>query len=539
MKVRTDILKIAKELHTWVGIGAGILLFICFFAGGLTMFQHELSRWATPPQQRLASVDHTQFNQLVRQAHAAYPESIRNFQINLDSKEYHHAPMMWQTPRQSTTETRFDIAQNTMLATLSNDGQLHVQQENRSSLGWLIEQLHETGGIPGMFGHHTVGVYVMGVVALLYFLAILSGLIILLPTLVKDYFAIRKGKNKKRFWLDTHNVVGISSLPFHIIISVTVVVFAFHDVFYDAIGKLAYADRPMFERRAAVQIRDLNPQLDVEKILQRLKQQVPEYQVTSIRFTQADQPQKANAFAAMYSPDQMLRGDNYDYLMFNPYQTTAYNTTNLNAFSGGLNKLLNAMFSLHFGNFGGDFTRWIYFVLGIGGAFLFYSGNILWIESRVKRQKNLHTPPPVQRKDVCLVASLTVGACLGCVIAIFAGMLLGRWSFVFMPQLSSINHLLIYSYYAIFIFCLLYSFIIGAARALPHLLMAIAVILILIPLTSLCAYLFPSVGLWHSTGALWIIDVMALLFAWIFLRFYQQAYARAQHAAAGSLWSVQ
>lgn len=51
MKVRTDILRLAKELHTWVGICAGILLFICFFAGGLSMFQHDLSKWATPSQQ--------------------------------------------------------------------------------------------------------------------------------------------------------------------------------------------------------------------------------------------------------------------------------------------------------------------------------------------------------------------------------------------------------------------------------------------------------------------------------------------------------
>lgn len=538
MKIRTDILKIAKELHTWVGISAGILLFICFFAGGLTMFQHDLSRWATPPQQRLASIEPSQFNQLITQAHAAYPDSVSSFQINIDSKEYHHAPMMWQAARKDADQGAFDTAQNSMLATLTTDGQLQVQQENRSNLGWLIEQLHETGGIPGMLGHHTIGVYVMGVVALLYFLAIMTGLVVLLPTLVKDYFAIRKGKNKKRFWLDTHNVVGISSLPFHMIICVTVVVFAFHDVFYGAIGKLIYADRPMFERRAAVELAEPHPQLDIDHILQRLKQQAPDYQVTSIRFTQIDQPSKATAFAALYNPNQMLRGDNFDYLIFNPYQTTPYNTSTLNAFNGNLDKLLNSMFSLHFGNFGGDCTRWIYLILGMGGAFLFYSGNILWIESRVKRQKNPQLAAPTQRKDVRFVASLTVGACLGSMFAIFTAMLLGRWGLVFKPHLSSMNHLLLYSYYVLFVGCLIYSFCIGAARALPHLLLAIVIVLTLIPFTSLCAYLFPHIGLWSTTGSLWWIDLMALIFAALFLRFYQQAKGRAQHAAKGSLWSV-
>ena len=67
MKVRTDILRLAKELHTWVGICAGILLFICFFAGGLSMFQHDLSKWATPPQQSLNTVEFHQYNDLVSQ----------------------------------------------------------------------------------------------------------------------------------------------------------------------------------------------------------------------------------------------------------------------------------------------------------------------------------------------------------------------------------------------------------------------------------------------------------------------------------------
>ncbi len=56
-----------------------------------------------------------------------------------------------------------------MLATLKPDGTLQVEQENLSKLGWLIEQLHETAGIPGMLGHHTLGVYVMGVVSGLIF----------------------------------------------------------------------------------------------------------------------------------------------------------------------------------------------------------------------------------------------------------------------------------------------------------------------------------------------------------------------------------
>ncbi|MDH1363735.1 PepSY domain-containing protein [Acinetobacter johnsonii] len=539
MKVRTDILRLAKELHTWVGICAGILLFICFFAGGLSMFQHDLSKWATPPQKSLNTVELHQYNDLVSQVQQRYPEAQKSFQINLNSKEFHYAPIQWQPAQsQAHDDHDFDTDQSAMLATLKPDGTLQVEQENLSKLGWLIEQLHETAGIPGMLGHHTLGVYVMGVVSVLYFLALMTGLIILLPTLVKDYFAIRQGKNKKRFWLDAHNVIGITSLPFHILISVTVIVFAFHDLFYDGLGQLVTKGKPLFERSAAVQVADPVPQLDVEKILLQVQQQALGYEVSSVSFNNLDQPAKASARVSLYSPDQMLRGDNFDVMFFNPYQPAPYSTANLNTQSSGLDQLIRSMFSLHFGNYGGDFTRWLYLALGLGGAFLFYSGNILWIESRVRRQKNPNLALPAQRKDVQFIANLTIGACLGTVFGIVMSMLIGRWAYVLSPELYSINAWFMYIYYAIFIFSLMLSFVLGAARALPTLLLSIVIVLLLMPLTSVIALLLPEIGLWSSCSSLWWVDVFAILFAGLFFRFYRQAQARVQSAEVGSLWAV-
>ncbi|ENX34070.1 hypothetical protein F889_02734 [Acinetobacter colistiniresistens] len=539
MKIRADIIKTGKNLHTWVGISAGILLFICFFAGGLTMFQHHLSQWATPPQQKLAAIQPHQYNQLVEQVQTKFPETRKAFSLNFSSPEGHNAPIQWEATHEEQEDHHgIDIAQTSMMATLDKHGQLITKEENLSKLGWLIEQLHETAAIPGMIGHHTAGVMVMGVVAVLYFLAIMSGLIVLLPTLISDYFAVRKGKNKKRFWLDTHNVIGITSLPFHIIISVTVVVFAFHDIFYGALNQLVSKDKPLFERPPAVKIVGSVQQLDVEKVFLNIQKAAPDYRIDAIRFNQLDQPERASAFVALYHPDRMLRGDTFDYMTFNPYQNTPYPTKTLSTEESSAASIIRSMFALHFGNYGGEPIRWIYLIFGLGGAYLFYSGNILWIETRLRKQKNLNLPAPQQRKDVMFIANLTIGACLGCMLAIFTSMLVGRWAYVIPLQLQSHNHVFMYSYYFVFIACILYSFVIGAAKALPQLFLAIATILFLIPLTSVLAYLFPIQGLWFSTDMLIWIDITALVFALLFIRFYQQAKDRAHVAPAGSMWSI-
>jgi hypothetical protein len=66
--------------------------------------------------------------------------------------------------------------------------------------------------------------------------------------------------------------------------------------------------------------------------------------------------------------------------------------------------------ALHFGTFGGALVQGVYLLLGLAGAFLFYSGNLLWLESRRKRRQAL------QPRHHRLLAQLTVGACLGCAL---------------------------------------------------------------------------------------------------------------------------
>lgn len=535
MKVRSDIMKLSKTMHTWVGVCSGILLFICFFAGGLSMFQHDLSRWGTPQTQVLPAIQADQYNQLIAQVQQAYPATQKGFTLNISSQEFHHAPITW-TERQGRGEG-FNTLQTAHLASLDRQGELISSQENLSKMGWLIEQLHETAGIPGMAGHHTLGVYVMGVVAALYFLALMSGLIILLPTLVKDYFAIRPGKNKKRFWLDTHNVIGISSLPFHIVISFTVVVFAFHDYFYDSIRQLALKGESPFARAPAQVIEIQQQHIDVQQILAKVQQVAPEYEVKYIQFSGLDEPQKANARIALYSSSQLLRGANNDFMRLNPYNVDVYDHRGINTQTDHANTFINALFSMHFGSYGGNGVRWIYFILGIGGAFLFYSGNILWVETRARKQKRAQDPVPEQRKDVIFLANLTIGTCLGCVLAIATSMLVGRLAHIWM-EVNSINHLYMYSYYAVFVIITLYTFVIGYQRALAQILCSIAMILMLIPISSLVAYLWPNSGLWYHADSI-SIDVIAFLLSFLFFQFYKNAKKRATTAEPGSLWALE
>ena len=85
----------------------------------------------------------------------------------------------------------------------------------QAALSELVNALHYSLGIP------VAGTYLMGIVSLLYGVALFSGLVIHLPRLAQDLFALRPGRNLKRFWQDAHNVVGVLSLPVHLMFAVT------------------------------------------------------------------------------------------------------------------------------------------------------------------------------------------------------------------------------------------------------------------------------------------------------------------------------
>ncbi|MFH4238342.1 PepSY domain-containing protein, partial [Acinetobacter baumannii] len=85
--------------------------------------------------------------------------------------------------------------------------------------------------------------------------------------------------------------------------------------------------------------------------------------------------------------------------------------------------------------------------------------------------------------------------------------------------IESINHVFMYGYYAIFLLTLIYTFVIGYAKALPQLLLTLVFVLFAIPLTSLLAYFIPQSGLWVHGGEILVVDLLAVIFAFAFWRF--------------------
>jgi uncharacterized iron-regulated membrane protein len=229
-----------------------------------------------------------------------------------------------------------------------------------------------------------------------------------------------------------------------------------------------------------------------------------------------------------------VQGAETGFVILQPYTGDILSTSMLPGQGNTWSTLVAPFFALHFGSYGGMPVRWLYFVFGLAGAALFYTGNLLWIEKRRKNQLR-NGPLPVQPRRTALIAAATVGVCLGSVAGIGACLVAAKWLHAFDAHA---NDAYLRVYYAVFLACVAWAFGRGAAKAGSELLVACAVAALAIPVTSLTAAMVPALGMWtHTSPATLGVDATALVLAGLFAWCARLAARRAAKGPADSVWA--
>ncbi|MEH2626455.1 putative iron-regulated membrane protein [Bradyrhizobium sp. AZCC 1719] len=531
--IRADIVKHYKTVHTWTGVTCGLALFIAFYAGALTMFQEPIARWASPPAVGVAAVSLDDAPRLLELVAAAHPEARRQgMTLHLRGHENEPARVTWEEDKPHQAGQPHEHTH--WWATLKHDGTLLAKQEEPSELAEFINGVHMRVGIPQPWGS-----YLMGAVSLLYGVALIAGVIILLPSLVKDFLALRIGKNLKRMWQDAHNVVGIAAFPFHLVIAVTSTAWGFGGPLWSAQESVIFGGRQQavmkrdFERWLPPKpTGDAGVMMPPAQLLQRLNAQVPDFEPKVMIFKNFGDKAAAVKFVGA---ERGYVGD------------TTFGGVMLSAVTGELvndrarpsrqdpdRRASTTIFALHTGEYGGVTITWAYFFLGFSGAWLFYSGNLLWIETR--RKKALKGGEVEQSRSTRLLGSATVGVCLGCVAGISLTIVAAKWLH---GRVVDLNHWHELVYYAVFLGSVAWAFAWGAARSAVHLLWLCAAATMAIPLTTLIALLFPVLGMWaHSSAATIGVDVVASIGAFCFAWMAIATTRRIRSGPADSIWSI-
>ena len=516
--MKASTLRTFQIVHTWTGLMAGFTLFIAFYAGALTVFHDDIAAWQTPPW-RGAPDAAVPVGDLIDKLVAQHPDARADFGIVLPRSQGQAPYAFWVSDGQSRFATVGELAQP------------HLEG-NPNDLADFVYALHDSLGFP------VVGLYFMGIVSVLYGLALVSGVILHLPQLVKDLFALRVGKNIKRLWQDAHNAIGVLSLPFHIIFAITGAVFCLFTVTMLALNVTAFNGK-LFD--AFAEATRTEPTVQASGIVAKM--------LSYDELVAHAQSIAKTRGAANFEPDYvhfthygdrnavaMVRGlsdralDTYGYIALNagtgePLMASVGNGRDGNSI------VYAAMYTLHFGNFGGRAVQWLYFLLGLAGAFLFYSGNLLWIESRRKRR---HQDQPLKTR---IMARATVGVCIGSCLAIsgtFGATIIASYLDIEAqwPQRAAC--------YGLFLAACAYACVRPVARATVELLMATGVLTLAVALADLLRNASAWMQPWTpQTMAVLGVDLVGIALAIAFFAFARASSRRAREGDTNSVWTSQ
>lgn len=417
------LIHIYKRLHTWVGLACGILLFVAFYAGAFTMLKPEVERWvgaaAAPDMPRSMALD-ALVDGLRHQAAQGGP-TLDTLNVEFDE----HAPgqaRAYQIDGDGFSRMFGQDAQGRLVGAVVRGG----------GAGVFVDELHRRAGLPLPSNWAEP---LVGLVAMLYGLAIVSGVVVLWPSLVKDLLTLRLGANLKRFWMDAHNVLGVIGLPFHLAIALTTAGFCLHDVVYDvqdatvmAAQQKARAVGGQAPGGDASRKAGASTLLSASALIERARTLAPDFSATFMQYRQGPGGRWVVRIGGEV-PQAHTRSPRAGYLVIDAVSGLPVpGVSLLPRLQNNWDASLAGIFALHFGSFGGWPVRVAYVCLALMGAALFYSGNLLWITSRLARPGRAGATAQVrQPQAVRITAALTVGLCVGVACGLPLTLVVMRW----------------------------------------------------------------------------------------------------------------
>ncbi|EHD13802.1 hypothetical protein CIN_11610 [Commensalibacter intestini A911] len=264
--------------------------------------------------------------------------------------------------------------------------------------GYFFDSLHNN-----LLMGHPVGEVVIIILSISFFLFILSGFIIHLKHLWKEFFKVRPKASALRFVLDIHLGIGVFFLPFLLLMVIS--------------GFLFYAPNYMSFLNASpnhyVAVTDFQGKAKQDHTEQNLFSLVKEAKATfnampgfimitpqQIHIVQSDVDQ----LAIMRNYVELDRASQKISLQENQPSAGRY--------------FLNLMFGLHLTRAGGDVLRWVYFLAGIGSSILVATG-LLFFSNKRRHFNKKHISARLLF-FYKLVDGLHVGVIMGVLLALLA-----------------------------------------------------------------------------------------------------------------------
>lgn len=350
--------KTLRKLHLWLGLGAGIIIFIVAVTGCIYAFEEEITNYTQRDFNvvKLENASHMPLNQIVELYKTKYGED--NLLFIKQKESCPNATIVLGNKKQQVAYNPYNGKEVTVL-------------KSKSSFFAIILDIHRTL----LLGE--IGEEIIGFSAFIFLFMVISGLILWFPTKfkkLKSYFAI-SDKSAKRLNFDLHRVGGFYASFVLLFIISTGLFFAYDFVkegILAATGTEAYSKwGPDSESQEKIKI-------DIGKIYNWTQTEYPNCIESNIYYPK--EKEGSIRIKLKYA---------YEYI-------PKYNTFFVDQFSGKMlqmdldknatlaENVKNSIFGIHTGSIFGIFGKIVVFLAVLIAASLPITGFLIWYRKKYR-----------------------------------------------------------------------------------------------------------------------------------------------------------
>ncbi len=486
-----------SDLHTWVGLLLGWVLYAMFLTGTVSYFKDELSQWTRPELARLVELpDPAVVAQRVADAFDKIAPGTSQWSIRLPDARNNSAYAFWRTTtrepgQRGFAEGHFDPATGERVSARDTLG------------GEFFYRFHfQFHYMPVVWGR-----WLAGIAAMFMLIAIISGVITHKKIFV-DFFTFRWGKGQ-RSWLDAHNVLSVFGLPFHAMITYTglVTLMAMYMPWAGQVAIKTPAERQQMQAEISAFAQPGKPagqKVSLASVENMVRQAQERWGHDNVGRVSATHPGDAAARVIVTRGDPGRISMSPQYMEF---EGTTGKLLSVRDQVGAAAETRGVLYALHLGRFSDPVTRWLYFLVSFMGTVMVGTGLVMWT---VKRRQKLSDP---QRPyfGFRLVERLNIASIAGLLIAMTAFM----WGNRLLPTtLAGRSNWEIDLFFMVWATTLLHALLRPAKAAWVEQLWAASALLLLLPVLNAMTTQRP---LWHSLAqGDWVfagIDLMCWVLA--------------------------
>ena len=340
------------SFHSISGLIAGIFLIVMGLSGSVLVFQHDIEHIQWKEYTQVPSSKALNIDKGISSIQKAYPD--------WDTRLFH-----FEKGEALIFNLRKPTARLFVFVDPASGEIIKEINELTTFTRWLLKFHYSLQAGPA-------GRIIVFITGILFFLSLLSGIYLYRKSILKTLlFRTRiSRKNTRSFYSSLHRIIGVWALIFNLLLVVTGIFLAY-TVVQSGLNPPAAPQTPLVTASA-------------EKVLQEIEQTHQDFSPTYIRL-----PLKEGdnlKVYGMYDDDLAIYSEFFNSFQADPVSGEIVSSQKISEASLAT-KLDSILIPLHFGQYGGWFTKILYCLIGLTGPFLSISGFIIWQKKKRSKRK--------------------------------------------------------------------------------------------------------------------------------------------------------